>query len=118
MISSPPRMSNAKYIILLGDGMADFPVESLGNRSPLAAACTQLQPDERLFSGLSESGEAAKALRHLDHFGGVGGAERRHRHSGIGRADAAHGGGEQGRCENRLHEWSPSDGAAMRRRER
>jgi predicted RND superfamily exporter protein len=32
----------------------------------LAAACTQLEPDERRYSGLSESGEAAKALRHLD----------------------------------------------------
>ena len=32
----------------------------------LAAVCTQLQPDERRYSGLSESGEAAKALRHLD----------------------------------------------------
>lgn len=32
----------------------------------LAAICTQLKPDERRYSGLSESGEAAKALRHLD----------------------------------------------------
>ena len=32
----------------------------------LAGICTQLQPDEKRYSGLSESGEAAKALRHLD----------------------------------------------------
>ncbi len=32
----------------------------------LAAICTQLKPDEKRYSGLSESGEAAKALRHLD----------------------------------------------------
>jgi len=32
----------------------------------LAAICTQLEPDEKRYSGLSESGEAAKALRHLD----------------------------------------------------
>ena len=38
----------------------------------LAAICTQLKPDERRYSGLSESGEAAKALRHLDHaLGGL-----------------------------------------------
>ena len=27
-----------KYIICLGDGMADYPVEALGNRTPLEAA--------------------------------------------------------------------------------
>lgn len=27
-----------KYIIILGDGMADFPIESLGNKTPLQAA--------------------------------------------------------------------------------
>jgi len=32
----------------------------------LAAICSQLTPDEKLYSGLSESGEAAQALRHLD----------------------------------------------------
>ena len=32
----------------------------------LGLICTQLQPDEKLYSGLSESGEAAQALRHLD----------------------------------------------------
>jgi len=32
----------------------------------LAGICTWLPPDEKLYSGLSESGEAAKALRHLD----------------------------------------------------
>ena len=32
----------------------------------LAAICTQLEPDEKRYSGLSESGEAAVALRHLD----------------------------------------------------
>jgi hypothetical protein len=32
----------------------------------LAGVCTQLAPDEKRYSGLSESGEAAQALRHLD----------------------------------------------------
>jgi hypothetical protein len=32
----------------------------------LASLCTQLQPDEKRYGGLSESGEAAQALRHLD----------------------------------------------------
>lgn len=39
----------------------------------LAAICTQLEPDERRYSGLSESGEAAQALRHLDRV--LGGLE-------------------------------------------
>ncbi|MDP6444317.1 MAG: MMPL family transporter, partial [Pirellulaceae bacterium] len=44
----------------------------------LAVVCTQLTPDEKRYSGLSESGEAAQALRHLDEslggleFGSVG----------------------------------------------
>jgi 2,3-bisphosphoglycerate-independent phosphoglycerate mutase len=29
-----------KYVILIGDGMADYPLEELGNRTPLAAAQT------------------------------------------------------------------------------
>ena len=38
----------------------------------LAGACTRLQPDEKRYSGLSDSGEAAQALRHLDHsLGGL-----------------------------------------------
>ncbi len=32
--------SKRKYVVLLGDGMADYPVESLGNRTPLEAAHT------------------------------------------------------------------------------
>jgi 2,3-bisphosphoglycerate-independent phosphoglycerate mutase len=32
--------SKRKFIILLGDGMADWPIESLGNRTPLEAAHT------------------------------------------------------------------------------
>ncbi len=32
----------------------------------LAAVCLRLQPDEKRYSGLSSSGEAAQALRHLD----------------------------------------------------
>ena len=27
-----------KYIVILGDGMADYPVEELGNKTPLQAA--------------------------------------------------------------------------------
>jgi 2,3-bisphosphoglycerate-independent phosphoglycerate mutase len=34
------KQTKIKYIILLGDGMADFPIESLNNRTPLAAAET------------------------------------------------------------------------------
>ncbi len=30
-----------KYIILLGDGMADYPIEELGNKTPLQAAETE-----------------------------------------------------------------------------
>ena len=38
----------------------------------LSLVALQLQPDEKRYSGLSESGEAAQALRHLDHaFGGL-----------------------------------------------
>jgi len=29
-----------KYIVLVGDGMADYPVEELGGRTPLEAART------------------------------------------------------------------------------
>ena len=29
-----------KYIILVGDGMADYPIESLGNKTPLEYAKT------------------------------------------------------------------------------
>jgi predicted RND superfamily exporter protein len=32
----------------------------------LAGICTQLEPDQKRYSGLSDSGEAAQALRHLD----------------------------------------------------
>lgn len=39
---------------------------AIGATAALAAICTQLTPDEKLYSGLSESGEAAQALRHLD----------------------------------------------------
>jgi hypothetical protein len=45
---------------------------AIASTAILAAICTQLTPDEKLYSGLSESGEAAKALRHLDHsLGGL-----------------------------------------------
>ncbi len=44
MITSNMTMSNEheknKFIILLGDGMADFPVPALGNKTPLVAANT------------------------------------------------------------------------------
>jgi len=39
---------------------------AIGSTIALAAICTQLTPDEKLYSGLSESGEAAQTLRHLD----------------------------------------------------
>ena len=35
-----PDESNRKYIILVGDGMADYPLEELGGRTPLEAAET------------------------------------------------------------------------------
>ena len=45
---------------------------AIGSTLALAGVCTRLQPDERRYSGLSESGEAAQALRHLDHsLGGL-----------------------------------------------
>ena len=38
----------------------------------LAGVCSHLRPDEKRYSGLSESSEAAQALRHLDHaLGGL-----------------------------------------------
>jgi len=42
----------------------------------LAAFCTRLQPDEKRYSGLSDTGEAAQALRHLDQT--LGGLEFGH----------------------------------------
>lgn len=41
-----------KYLVLLGDGMADFPVESLGDRTPLAVADTPAM-DEAVSQGIS-----------------------------------------------------------------
>lgn len=34
-----------KYVIVLGDGMADEPIESLGNRTPLEAAVTPVMDE-------------------------------------------------------------------------
>ena len=34
------KNNEAKYVILLGDGMADLPIESLGGRTPLEYAST------------------------------------------------------------------------------
>ena len=39
---------------------------AIASTAALALTSLQLQPDEKRYSGLSESGEAAKALRHLD----------------------------------------------------
>ena len=39
---------------------------AIGATAVLAAICTQLTPDEKRYSGLSESAESARALRHLD----------------------------------------------------
>lgn len=39
---------------------------AIGATGALAAVCTFLTPDEKRYSGLSDSGEAAQALRHLD----------------------------------------------------
>ena len=33
-------MSEKKYIVVLGDGMADEPIESLGGKTPIAYAST------------------------------------------------------------------------------
>lgn len=41
-------------------------VVAVASTALLAGICTQLEPDEKRYSGLSESGEAAQALRHLD----------------------------------------------------
>ncbi len=37
-----------KYIILLGDGMADYPLEELGGKTPLQAAHTESMDSHRL----------------------------------------------------------------------
>ncbi len=39
---------------------------AIGSTLLLAVVCLRLEPDEKRYSGLSESGEAAQALRHLD----------------------------------------------------
>ena len=39
---------------------------AIGLTALLTAVCSLLTPDEKLYSGLSETGEAARALRHLD----------------------------------------------------
>jgi len=51
---------------------------AIGATVALAGVCMQLQPDERRYSGLSESGEAAQALRYLDRS--LGGLEFGHVH--------------------------------------
>ncbi len=42
-----------KYIVILGDGMADLPIESLGGRTPLEAADT---PNMDALAGMGEMG--------------------------------------------------------------
>ena len=42
-----------KYIIILGDGMADEPIGSLGGRTPLQAAC---KPSIDRVAALGRSG--------------------------------------------------------------
>ena len=37
--------ANMKYIVVLGDGMADEPIESLGNKTPLEAAVTPVMDE-------------------------------------------------------------------------
>ncbi len=39
------RGQRMKYVVILGDGMADEPIESLGGRTPLAAARTPVMDD-------------------------------------------------------------------------
>ena len=39
-----------KYLVILGDGMADLPIESLGNKTPLVYAVT-LKMDELASKG-------------------------------------------------------------------
>ena len=46
-------MSDKKYIVVLGDGMADEPIEKLGGKTPLAYADT---PAMDRLSKLSEVG--------------------------------------------------------------
>lgn len=46
-------MSEKKYIVVLGDGMADEPIESLGGKTPIAYAST---PALDRLSKLSEIG--------------------------------------------------------------
>ena len=53
-----------KYIILLGDGMADEPIESLGGKTPLAAALT---PN---MDRMAADGVAANAVRAQEQMAG------------------------------------------------
>ncbi len=64
-----------KYLVLLGDGMADFPVADLGNRTPLEAAQTPGM-DQAVLTGLSglfcpipESLPAGSDIGNLSLFG-------------------------------------------------
>ena len=41
-----------KYVVLVGDGMGDYPVEALGDKTPLQAADC---PTMRTFAALGET---------------------------------------------------------------
>ncbi len=55
-------MRNMKYIVILGDGMADYPVPELGERTPLEAA---QKPN---IDGLAEKGELGLVKTVPDHL--------------------------------------------------
>lgn len=54
-ISDPPKPSSMKLVVLLGDGMADLPLEVLDGRTPLQAAST---PHMDYLAGVGRSGLA------------------------------------------------------------
>ncbi|MDM7934392.1 MAG: cofactor-independent phosphoglycerate mutase [Methanothrix sp.] len=54
-ISDPPKPSSMKLVVLLGDGMADLPLEVLDGRTPLQAAST---PHMDYLAGIGRSGLA------------------------------------------------------------
>ncbi len=64
-----------KYAILIGDGMADYPIDELGGRTPLAAAKTPnmdimaTQGELGLARTIPEGMEPGSDVANLVHYG-------------------------------------------------
>ncbi len=52
-----------KYVVVLGDGMADYPVDTLGGRTPLAVASKPCM--DALADGAAGYGLVQTTVRHL-----------------------------------------------------